>query len=201
LAKNLFRGNLTSSQWQSVEQMLDKILTDCMSSNLYGGLTTKLGGQTWELEYNPSLSGAQFTGSKIILNDLNDSYALMHELFHGYQAYGEMVNSFNAATANLEVEAQVAKAMFMLNGNDAIEHSRNLNMFLNDPKRDAFRLLQDLLTTSGRVGNQANQQHFDRIFRETGQWLNQIDSSYRWDDSRVTFDQNMGNIINLAAGC
>lgn len=202
LARAILKGNLTEAQWRQVEAMVDKILKDCLGSHLYDGLLAKMNGAAWELRYDPGASSGTFGSSYLTINDLNDPYGLMHELFHGYQAYGESVDSFNGATANMEVEAQIAKVMFMLDGNDSEEFSRNYRELNNDPERDAFLYLQQLINPRGQLWNSGDQQRFDQGFYSAGQFvIRQDPSMYRWDASRASFGQSMKNIVPLAAGC
>lgn len=117
-AKAMFRNsNMTDTNWAVIENMLEKIIEDCMGENLYNGLLEKLNGSTLSIQFvNSEGSSFYFDGStsSIKLSNKNvESNHLIHEMFHAYQAYQETADSYQNATINLEIEAHYAQYLYL----------------------------------------------------------------------------------------
>lgn len=117
-AEAIFRNsNMTNTNWQIIERMLEKIVKDCMGENLYNGLKEKLGGKTLAIEFTNSEGPSFFFNgetSKITLSIENmESNHLMHEMFHAFQAYQETTNTYVNAKLNLEIEAHYAQYLYV----------------------------------------------------------------------------------------
>ncbi len=105
------------------------------------------------------------------------------------------------ASANLEVEAQIAKMMYHLNtAPDAEEYNRRFNE-LNRPGLSADALvLTIMLDSKGKVGSGANAPAYSRLFSDIGQKISGIDSRYTFNSHRST-SMNLGNLQTLAINC
>lgn len=95
-AQAIFRNsNMTEQNWNVIENMLEKIIENCMGQNLYNGLVEKLNGSTLSIQFvNTDYSSFHFVNgtSGIKLSSQNvESNHLIHEMFHAFQAYRELI--------------------------------------------------------------------------------------------------------------
>ena len=88
-----------------------------MGMSLINTLAEKLGNKRITIEFNESIPGRfAFDGNTTTLffNPDKDAFYLFHEMFHMYQAYGEInINTYKAANLNLEFEAYFAVLRYM----------------------------------------------------------------------------------------
>lgn len=119
-AQAIFRNsNMTEHNWNVIENMLEKIIENCMGQNLYNGLVEKLNGSTLSIQFvNTDYSSFHFVNgtSGIKLSSQNvESNHLIHEMFHAFQAYKETESSYVNAQMNLEIEAHYAQYIYLKN--------------------------------------------------------------------------------------
>lgn len=119
-AQAIFRNsNMTEQNWNVIENMLEKIIENCMGQNLYNGLVEKLNGSTLSIQFvNTDYSSFHFVNgtSGIKLSSQNvESNHLIHEMFHAFQAYQETESSYVNAQMNLEIEAHYAQYIYLKN--------------------------------------------------------------------------------------
>lgn len=147
LVEDLFdTSNLTDEQVKEVGKMLMEIIRDCMGDELYRQLKAmyKKSGDILTIVYAPNNTEDSMTGweedgfdfqdniSQTITIGLFDatSDVLLHEMFHAYQMIcGITDESFSAATANHEIEAQLSKYLYGLRNRDNIQLSESFELY------------------------------------------------------------------------
>ncbi len=117
-SKKIFKNSeLSDSQWTILEAKIKEIMKQCMGMSLINTLAEKLGNKRITIEFNESIPGRfAFDGNSTTLffNPDKDAFYLFHEMFHMYQAYGEInINTYKAANLNLEFEAYFAVLRYM----------------------------------------------------------------------------------------
>ncbi len=200
-ASRLLRNSsMTAQQWEKVENMILHIMIDCMGGALYNGLNALTGSGTFAITYDPNGS-ANFTGTGIVINSLDEDQTLMHELFHAYQAYHETTASFNAASANLEVEAQIAKMMYHLNTAPSIDEFSRRYEELNDGGMGSKALdLAMGLTSKGTIVPGRSSSEFIALYEDLAHNIVAEDSRYIFNTHR-SMNQNISNIRTLSINC
>lgn len=115
-AKLIFRNsNMTKENWAIVENMLDKIVENCMGEALYNGLANLLDGKTLSIQFGKSANGSfgyQGESTGICLGTQMESNQLFHEMMHAYRAYQETTSSYKESTLNGEIEAWYAQYLY-----------------------------------------------------------------------------------------
>ena len=115
-AQAIFRNsNMIDENWQVIENMIEKIIEDCMGQNLYNGLKQKLNGKTLTIQFqNDKGSSFNYRTGAIKLSAINmESNHLFHEMFHAYQAYQETPETYSNSVINLEIEAHYAQYLYL----------------------------------------------------------------------------------------
>ena len=116
-ATALFRNpNMTNENWQVIENMLNKITQDCLGQALYNGLLEKLNGSKLAIEFvDGRISAFRLAESKIMIgiDIMNESNILFHEMFHAYQAYAEVPDTYWNSLLNGEFEAHYAQYLYL----------------------------------------------------------------------------------------
>ena len=115
-AQAIFRNsNMIDANWRVLENMLEKIIMDCMGQNLYNGLKQKLNGNTLTIQFqNDKGSSFNYQTGAIKLSSINmESNHLFHEMFHAFQVYQETQESYGDAVINLEIEAHYAQYLYL----------------------------------------------------------------------------------------
>ena len=115
-AKAIFRNsNMTEENWIIIENMLDKIVEDCMGEALYNELANLLNGKTLSIQFGASTTGSfgyQGESTGICLGRQMESNQLFHEMMHAYRAYQETLSSYNDSMLNGEIEAWYAQYLY-----------------------------------------------------------------------------------------
>lgn len=208
MAEAIFRNsNMTDTNWQIIERMLEKIVRDCMGENLYNGLKEKLNGKTLAIEFiNNAGSSFYFDGetSKIKLSIENmESNHLMHEMFHAFQAYQETWSSYVDAGLNLEIEAHYAQYLY-LKKLPEYPGSKWSSRYVTDKRHQRISLLESVILPNGLmvIGATDNELNVEmdsivRAFRR--------DSAYSEDNCKYNVDRtglhNFENINKLTKNC
>jgi len=114
-ATKIFRNsNLILENWKALENMLNKITSDCLGSGLYNGLVSSLTKSQLYIQFvNGSASGFDYGSGKISLDMSWESNRLFHEMWHAYQAYQETYSSYSTSTLNQEFEAWYAQYLYV----------------------------------------------------------------------------------------
>ncbi|MDR2890955.1 MAG: hypothetical protein LBV18_05055 [Alistipes sp.] len=196
-AKKLFRNNgLDEDDWKKLENLLKKIIDDCMGGNLFNGLDAAMGDGTLNINViDNSLINGGFGNGGITITDLNNSGALFHEMFHAYQAYQESAGSFGSSSANREVEANIAEYRYFgsLTGNSYDQQVVYLS--------DRFLSKNGGLIDSSATG----QAIFNHVYTSTALQIQQVyEHGYGnptpFDPNR-SFTENFKNLQHLSKGC
>lgn len=191
-------SNLTNEQWLQVEQMVLDILDDCLGGKMFNHLEQQLNGRYLTISYvegktNPGMS----YGSRMVeLGNLTHSASLMHELFHHCQTYQESSSQdFTRASANLELEAQLAKMKFLERLSDPGEEWEiNQSQF-----GQSYWELSDMLGGKGTmVGGRV--QEFHSTFVHMAQDIQFTYTGYTYD-AGCSLSTNLRNLLTLASDC
>jgi len=111
-ATKIFRNtNLSLENWKILENMLNKIMNDCLGQSLYNGLTSSLKGGTLAIQFGSEYSFGYGTGG-ITLGG-NESNRLFHEMWHAYESYQETYDTYKSNLLNLEIEARYAQYLYV----------------------------------------------------------------------------------------
>lgn len=115
-ASSIFRNSkMTEQNWKVLENMLDKIMVDCLGGELYNGLKSFLKGKTLTIQFKEGSDGGfgmQGESVGISLGMQMESNQLLHEMFHAYQAYQNTIDQYNGSTLNSEIEAHYAQYLY-----------------------------------------------------------------------------------------
>lgn len=206
-AKAIFRNsNMTTSTWKVVEDLLDKIIEDCMGENLYNGLKEKLNGKTLSIQFvDQAGSSFYFDGitSSIKLSIQNlESNHLMHEMFHAFQAYQETFTSYQNATINLEIEAHYAQYLY-LKSLPEYEGSKWEEKYIKYQRLRGIKNLDYYLEKNGKLKNSDTNDLLDVFLSITLKNLFTKDpnySDYLYDSSRKG-TSNFTNLQTLTINC
>lgn len=206
-AKAIFRNsNMTESNWIVIENMIDKIIENCMGQNLYNSLKEKLNGGTLSIQFtNKESSSFYFDGntSGIKLSSLNvESNHLFHELFHAYQAYQETTETYRKSTINLEIEAHYAQYLY-LKGLEEYPNSKWEKGYKSKQRLIGIANLEDYIDGHGRLLSNIPNDIFDlylsmplkEVFVKDNNY-----SNYSYDNSRYG-TSNFQNLQNITINC
>lgn len=129
----------------------------------------------------------------------------MHELFHVFQAYNETPETLSRASANLEVEAQVAKVIFIMESYTDPHFSSNYMDLTTNP---IYANLLDMASCVGADGYPINESKLSLLrdsfyksirdvlrFGETHK-KNGV-NQYVFDSNRSSYDEIAKNLIYL----
>lgn len=108
-ARKIFSGDLTEEQWKKLENMLKKIINDCMGEGLYKELS-KIFNSNNKISFNFSdkEKGAKYSpiNNVITFNPNMESGTLLHEMMHAYQYKQKNdVDIWRNQTINSEIES------------------------------------------------------------------------------------------------
>ena len=196
---------MTDTNWAIIEQMIEKIMDDCMGENLYYGLKEKLNGKTLAIEFtNSEGSSFYFDGetSKIKLSIVNmESNHLLHEMFHAFQAYQETWSSYVNAGLNLEIEAHYAQYLYLKKLQE-FPGSKWSSDYASNPRLISTMLLEQCLTPKGELALDYSEEELDgylnfacNAFKEDLAYM-----QFKYDTSRKGLE-NFQNLKNLTKDC
>lgn len=116
-AAGIFRNShMTEQNWKILENMIDKIMSDCLGEELYNGLKSYLDGKTLTIQFKEGSNGSfgmQGESVGIALGMQMESNQLLHEMFHAYQAYQNTLAQYNNSLLNNEIEAHYAQYLYI----------------------------------------------------------------------------------------
>lgn len=115
-AKQIFKNeNMIDQNWETIEDMIEKLEENCMGEALYHGLVEALDGEKIHIEFIPGRSSgfSAYEGTISIGMDYVQSNGLLHEMFHALQYYTKGKDDFNKSTLNCEIEAHYAQYLYL----------------------------------------------------------------------------------------
>ncbi|MDR2885906.1 MAG: hypothetical protein LBU95_03890 [Rikenellaceae bacterium] len=204
MAKKIFRNiNMSDANWAVIENMLAKIMADCMGGAMYNALDGLLGSQTFAIQFDLNAQTSTFDGNTISLNSF-ESNSLFHEMFHAYQAYQETPTTYDDAIANLEVEANIAQYRYLMSLPEVTPGSKWAQTYKEGFGRNVAKLSNRYISKSGTLIDQSKSTMFTSIFSGAG---SMVVSMYAQTGRTISFDytrsvtQNLKNLANLSGGC
>lgn len=206
-AKAIFRNSsMTDENWEVVENMLEKIIENCMGQNLYNTLKEKLNGNTLTIQFvNDRGSSFSFDGgtSGIKLSaEYIESNHLLHEMFHAYQAYQETSASYQNALINLEIEAHYAQYLY-LKGLEEYPNSKWEKGYKVNQRLIGIANLEDYIDGHGHLLSNMSNDYFDLYLSMVLKEVFVKDknySNYSYDGSRYGIS-NFQNLQIITKNC
>ena len=205
-AKAIFRNsNMNDENWKKIEDMLEKIVEDCLGQGLYSGLWHELKGGTLAIQFGDK---NEFYAGTITL-DMNDAQSnrFFHEMWHAYQAYQEIPSSFASSRLNLEMEAWYAQYLYLTRSSDYKEGTYWYWLYNDHPLGIAIQDIKEhvdkngnFLTSELDLFNYLNlvvQPEFRNVRDKDG---NQTYRAYPYDYSREG-RYNFRNLKQLSTNC
>ena len=204
-AQAIFRNsNMIDANWRVLENMIEKIIKDCMGQNLYNGLVEKLDGKTLTIQFVEG-SGSSFnytTGDIKISIERMESNHLFHEMFHAYQAHQETTETYRNSVINLEIEAHYAQYLYLKElkeyPNSKWEKGYNVNQRLI-----GIANLEDYIDGHGRLLSDMPDDYFDLYLSMVLKEVFVRDknySNYSYDSSRYG-TSNFQNLQTITINC
>jgi hypothetical protein len=208
-AKTIFRNSsMTEANWQKLEQMIEKIMQDCMGEALYNGLVNSLNGKTFTIQFVNS-AGSFFNSSDyngysvgILLSTSMESNQLYHEMLHAYQAYQETETSYRNSIINIEIEAFYAQYLY-LSKLPEYKGSKWEKWYDQNPLFKSIKKLEDHIDRKGNLMPGVSSSSLDLYILNGPVAQFQQDNSYKYekyDYSRSGLD-SFKNIRTLTKNC
>ncbi len=208
-AKTIFRNSsMTEANWQKLEQMIEKIMQDCMGEALYNGLVNSLNGKTFTIQFVNS-AGSFFNSSDyngysvgILLSTSMESNLLYHEMLHAYQAYQETETSYRNSIINIEIEAFYAQYLY-LSKLPEYKGSKWEKWYDQNPLFKSIKKLEDHIDRKGNLMPGVSSSSLDLYILNGPVVQFQQDNSYKYekyDYSRSGLD-SFKNIRTLTKNC
>lgn len=199
-AKRLFRNsNMSDANWKKLEEMIEKIMNDCMGGALYNGLNAALGSGTIPIQFGNDPNGSNYNSNNgIMLTQTAHSSSLFHEMFHAYQNSQDP----SGALANREVEAYIAEYRYLKKLSELTFDPGLLSKYENGYLRVIAGIAEKCISNQGVLIH--DPYAFDLRF--TGA-MNLIRTEYRARgidipiDVNRTFNQNFKNLTNISKNC
>ncbi len=208
-AKALFRNSsMTDTNWAVIENLLKKIMSDCMGEALYNGLKSALNGKTLTIkftnkDYVAFVPNGGNSGIELGLTVV-ESNAFFHEMWHAYQAYHESESSYMNSLINQEIEAHYAQYLYVRQLPE-YAGSKWENYYAKDRRMGAIKHLSDHIDEKGYLRPGKNIKEFDfeilsvvSIFETTSGYDNP--NFYKYDDARSGLS-NFSNLRTLTKNC
>lgn len=101
--------------WQITENMMTRIMEDCLGGNLYNLLREELKNRKINIEFDFGKGYSYNWDEHTIHIGLEELEAnnLLHEMFHVFQTTQEHISSFRSSMMNKEIEAHYAQYLFL----------------------------------------------------------------------------------------
>ncbi|GHU96139.1 hypothetical protein FACS1894156_6840 [Bacteroidia bacterium] len=201
-----FNTNLTAEQQKILENMLDKIMLDCMGSVLYSELSSS---GSINLVYNPNALSNLYNPSSntITLKNLqqigglfphSEDASLFHEMFHAYQHRAGNLTGSNRG--NREAEDKIAQAFYMDRASNPAQWSVNMSRIQENGFMIEAMTLTNYLNAKGQLLPTTTGTSFDADFYDIATEMYKEDASYTIDPT-LSFADNLKNLQNLAKDC
>lgn len=204
-AKKIFRNsNMTDQNWQIIENMLNKIIANCMGGNLYNAIVNHLDGKTLAIEFRTGSNGEfgfKNGTSKIVLGMQMESNQLFHEMWHAYQAYQETTTTWTNALLNLEIETWYAQYLYT-SSLPEYKKSKWEQRDKTDPRRIQIKNIKNYVDSHGVLNSNTSQELLDdHIYNYViPEFKNNGYSSYNYEYSRIGTN-NLNNLNKLTVNC
>lgn len=207
LAKAIFRNTyMASTNWQTLEKMIEKLKMNCMGEALYNGLKSLLNGKTLSIHFTNSSNGSfgqQGESVGISLSDNMESNQLLHEMLHAYQSYQGTLSSFNNSKLNGEIEAWYAQYLYTssLPEYKGSKWERRDNL---DPRRGIIRDLTRYINAKGNLLPSKTIAELESFLLNN---IKPIFNSNHYTADKYPFDynkaglQNFNNLRKITANC
>ena len=205
-AQAIFRNsNMIDANWRVLENMIEKIIENCMGRNLYNGLLEKMNGGTFIIQFKENANGAFGPigeGIGITLGMQMESNQLFHEMMHAYRSYQETTDSYNSSKLNGEFEAWYAQYLYT-SSLPEYENSKWERRDYSNPQREIIKGLEKYIDKKGFLLPKINavdlELHILNVVMPTFRKLYD-EEKYPYDYNRETID-NFKNIKKLTEGC
>lgn len=208
-AKNLFENKeLSESDWEEINKLLEEIAKDCMGENLYNAVKDSLGNEKITFKFTDEKTSWYSDKEKTLyLSETNiKSGTLLHELFHVFQIYQEEAASINNSIMNKEIEAHLAQYKYLRKNKKLNELEKKWDRRWTavkhlDEKIDSHgNLLRDKRSTDAEYAFQ------EELFEITIEY-NVVPTFRKNGYEEATFDNTLGykntflNINHLTINC
>jgi hypothetical protein len=200
-AQKIFHNSsLNSTQWATIESMINKILADCIGRKLYDGVDSKMGDNTIKIGYNTALGEqGQFKGNEIVIGS-SESNILYHELFHLYQYYAGGFSNFTSRELNYEVEAWYAQYVFTI-GQQGYTGSYWERMYTRSDVGASIQKLGDEIRNNGTTSSVALSERINDIKTELSN-LKGADGTRPYKNANYSSSYaTLQFFLNFASGC
>lgn len=204
-AKTIFRNStMTEQNWEKIENMLDKMIENCLGSGLYNGLVTMLNGKTLSIQFNNSDNSSWFdayTGN-ISLDMTIESNRLFHEMLHALQAYHETAETLERSKLNLEIEAWFAQYLYVQSLPEYKPGSKWHSIYNDTNLGEGIQDIKDHIDSKGNLIQDETKLYshlagIATLFREMPEYS---ETKYPYDYDRTAIS-NFSNLKRIAANC
>lgn len=203
-AMSIFRNSLLAeSNWQWIENMLEKIISDCVGQALYDGVKEKLNGKKLIIDFNDQdNSSFSFPPSKISLGMNGESNRLFHEIWHAYQSYHETVETMEESLLNQEIEAWYAQYLYVSILPEYLPGSEWYSWYNDTELGIGIQYLKDHINEKGvLLRNETSVYNHivgvESLFRDMPEY-SAVKYPFNYDRSSAT---NFSNLRRLSADC
>jgi len=206
-AKRIFRNsNMAIDRWNSLENMINKIISDCLGMSMYNALASALNGKTLIIEFvNGNPSGFTYTSSSISLDMSGESNRLFHEMWHAYQSYQETASSYPSSTLNHEFESWYAQYLYISRLPEYKIGSKWYDWYYHSKIGLAVQKFKTFIDAKGNLlqGESAFKDYLDKLSLPGSDFRNggyQSTLLYQYDGNR-TAAYDFKNLTNLSKNC
>lgn len=152
-AGNIFKkeADQDSLLWSITENMITRIMEDCLGDDLYNLLKEKVKNKKINLEFDFGKEYAYNWDKNTLRIGLEELEAnnLLHEMFHVFQTTQEPISSFKSSMMNKEIEAHYAQYLFLKRSVEWTEQKEK--QYLNSQRLRATTSLADYVNQQGQV--------------------------------------------------
>jgi hypothetical protein len=166
-AKALFKnGNLTDSQWSTIESWLNKITKNCVGGKLYAALLTN--GKSYSIIFDSSFNGANFNylNNTFVFGNNSESNYMYHEMWHSYQHAQETNPTFVNAKINMEIEAHYAQYLYIKSQPEYKTNSKWKDWYTQDPLLYTIAGIDTYINTKGVLNADKSPNDLDNYLKD-----------------------------------
>ncbi len=202
-AKKIFRNSkMTDVNWKKIDDLLKKILKDCLGEALYNALINNLNGKSLVIQFGNE-SSFDYTNGTITLDMMAaESNRLFHEMWHAYQAYNETQTSFSSSLMNQEFEAWYAQYLYISKLPEYKEGSTWYRWYNDSKIGIAVQNLKRFVNTKGYLlqGELNLYSYLNNVMMPIFNRSGYSQSSYPFDYNR-SGAENFNNFKKLSINC
>lgn len=205
-AKKIFRNlDIDDSKWQDIEDMLLKIMKNCLGKALYNGLAAALNGQTLAIQFNESENTSSFnpvTGT-ISLDKTGESNRLFHEIWHAYQFHKKTNEAaYTNSKLNREMEAWYAQYLYVKSLPEYAALTGKWSVYNDTDLGNGIRLMEKHVNHKGNLLSDETELYnhlagIEMLFREIPEYSKEY-YPYDYDMNPIS---NFINLKNLSHNC